>query len=294
MTTKVKNKDFNKNLKTLEKKKKAQSSYNKKKNKYPIKPKNRRGQKHSRKYRKIKIALSYITAILIVVSIGVIFSVETLFKIKNIEIIGSTKYSNEEIIDASGITKDLNIFMCDIDFNDELIESKLPYIKKAELKKKIPSTIEIIVEPAVPACALESKGKYVILDKDSKVLEISDNFPDLPVLLGIELDSFELAETAVYKNEQLLGFVEEIFTAFKENGLFNVTYVDFTDLINVCVSYEGRINIKLGKPIDLKYKIDSVGRLFNNESITAYDKGELDASLVKENNKIYFKPSGNV
>lgn len=94
------------------------------------------------------------------------------FQINNITSSGSKIYSKDKIISQCIIQKGKNLFTIDTESAAQRIEENLPYVYKAEIKRKLPDTIEIIITDAKPSYSLLcDDNTYILLDDNFKVLE---------------------------------------------------------------------------------------------------------------------------
>mgnify|MGYP000838207476 FL=1 len=131
-----------------------------------------RETKRREKKNKLRKTLSWIGAILVIIAIGAILCLTVFFQINNITSSGSKIYSKDKIISQCIIQKGKNLFTVDTESAAQRIEENLPYVYKAEIKRKLPDTIEIIITDAKPSYSLLcNDNTYILLDDNFKVLE---------------------------------------------------------------------------------------------------------------------------
>ena len=175
--------------------------------------------------------------ILLFIVIGVIVSLTVFFNIDSIKVTGETKYSNDEIINASGIKIDDNlIFMSEENINDK-VTKELPYIEYITIKKHLPTTVEIVVKQTEAVYAVPQNGTYTLLNENGKVLEKEIEFvgENLIFLNAGELNSAELKA------------VKSIRDALNECEYEKITLIDASDIYNIKFIYDGRITFQLGE-----------------------------------------------
>ena len=246
------------------------------------------------KYRKIRAVLFYMLMIFVVMSVAVILSTTVLFRISEVVVLGDSDYSSEAIIESSGIIKGEGLMFCSEDSIRKNIESKLPYVSEAQVNKVLPNKVEITVKKALPDAMFEADKKFIIIDRNSKVLEISNERNNsAAILLGAKPLTYELCNIVSYEDENTKKIINEIITDFNDNGIGNLTQINLEDQFNITVTYEDRIIIKIGNPIDIKYKAEMAATVMNSQSVVSANKGTLDVSLSLEDNKTYFKPEYN-
>lgn len=243
------------------------------------------------KYRKIRAVLFYMLMIFLVVSVAVILSTTVLFRISEVVVLGDSDYSSDDIIECSGIIKGEGLMFCNENSIRKNIESKLPYISEAQVNKILPNKIEIVVKKALPEAMFEADKKFIIIDRNSKVLEISNERNEsAAILLGAKPLIYELSDIVSYEDENTKQIINEIITDFNDSGIGKLTKIDLEDQFNINVTYDDRIIIKIGKPIDIKYKAEIAATVINRQSVVSANEGTLDVSLSLEGNKTYFKP----
>lgn len=94
------------------------------------------------------------------------------FKISAVSVEGESIYAVADIVDASGIDMDENLFTCKTKKAEQDVVTKLPYIGKATVKRKIPDKIVIIIEPTEAQYAFKcTDGETVLTNGEGKVLE---------------------------------------------------------------------------------------------------------------------------
>ena len=122
-----------------------------------------RETKRREKKNKLRKTLSWIGAILVIIAIGAILCLTVFFQINNITSSGSKIYSKDKIISQCIIQKGKNLFTIDTESAAQRIEENLPYVYKAEIKRKLPDTIEIIITDAKPSYSLLCDDNTYIL-----------------------------------------------------------------------------------------------------------------------------------
>lgn len=103
---------------------------------------------------------------------------------EKIEITGVKRLSEADILKQAGIKYGMNIF----EINLSVVQQKLlahPWIKKAELFRSMPDTIQIRVQEHLPLATVEFGAKY-LMNREGVIFNgYSDAFNDLPVVSGL-------------------------------------------------------------------------------------------------------------
>lgn len=205
---------------------------------------NQRRQKNRRK----KIIIRTLIGI-IFLCVGVILALTLFFNINKIVISGDKVYSDKEIVDASGVNMGDNlIFLSKTALNEE-ISSELAYVGSVKIKRRLPSTLEIIVTKTDAYMAVASDGYYILLDRNGKVLEkeletVGENI----VLANLgEISSIKVGETIVLKEEKVFAKLNDVLTECENVGITEITTIDLSDIYNIKLVYQGRITLELGE-----------------------------------------------
>ena len=141
-------------------------------------------QEMAKKKRKAIFRLiKWTSLILILIGGGIYFLLSPFFNIKNIEIVGNQKLTNEEIISLSQVQKDENTF--------KLVKSKVQknikqnaYVENVKVKRNLPDTITIEIEERTPTYMITFANAYAYINNQGYFLEISKDKLELPILTG--------------------------------------------------------------------------------------------------------------
>ena len=239
--------------------------------------------------------LSYGAIITVVLIVGIVLSLTVLFKAQVYEVTGTTKYSESEIAEASGIGKGQNIFLAPKRSAEKRIKEEFPYVEDVHVGFKIPDTIKIGVEEAVEGYMIKlSDTEYLVVSTKGRILDKTNNknANNLPIFIGPKPVTGEIGDYVSYEDETLVDMVDSITQTFADNGYQGITEIDATDMADISFTYDNRIKIKLGIPEDLDYKIRTAMTIIDenldkNGSDTS--KGVLDVSRCNSTRRSYFK-----
>ncbi|MCR4593719.1 MAG: FtsQ-type POTRA domain-containing protein [Clostridiales bacterium] len=209
---------------------------------------NRKREREKKRKRKKIIMRTVLSAIVIIIAITV--SLLVFFHVNTITVSGAPIYSESEVIARSGIKLGDNlVFVSEKEANEKLTMS-LPYIDSIEIKRHLPSTIEIIVKETKAVFAVVSdKGTYTLLDCKGKVLEKDLEFLAENIML-IDLGkikSLEVGKTVECERENTVERMTELYSAMTEAELTGISNVDISDAYNTTLVYQGRITLLLGE-----------------------------------------------
>lgn len=147
-----------------------------------------------------------ITSIVLVITAITLFilSFTSIFTVDSIEVKGNTHYSAEEIISMGHAVPGKNLIYHPGKKEIKEYLERNPYIKKAEVKRKLPSTLVIEVEERTQLMALKYDDDYLILDREGILLQKSRSKPKLTLIEGNVITKIKLGENLGTENEELL------------------------------------------------------------------------------------------
>lgn len=241
--------------------------------------------------RKIRTTVLYIVMFVIIVAAALAFSFTIIFKTNNIEVIGETPYTADQIIDASGLHKGDNIFLSRKKAAAKNIVDAFPYIESAEITFKIPGTQVIKVEGAIPSYEVSINGGYVVVSSKGRVLAHNEErTPSIPLLKGVRVKDTEVGAYIKFEKSATQQILADLINSINDNDIPGIYGIDISNAANIKLNYGNRITILLGVPEDVGYKLRTAMAIIENE-LSETDKGDLDVSLANSDRKAsYFTP----
>ena len=248
--------------------------------------------KNRRRRRKRALVVFYLFLFVAVVSAAAAVSLTVLFRIEKIEVGGTSRYSQGEIVAASGIRTGENLFLARTREGERQISARLPYIGSVSIRRKFPAGITITVGAAT-VCGAVSCGKgFAVLGSDFRVLELPDKLPqNCPPIKGISIRNAKAGSAAEFADPAAKNSLSAVTAALRDNGLQKITAMDFTSPSGILVEYDGRVTVNLGLPSDLDYKVSYAKKLLESGEIKPTERGALNLSTAAENDTAYFDPA---
>lgn len=250
----------------------------------------------TQRQRKRKLKVFYVVMIAIVLLAAVAVACSLLLKINTIVPVGSSVYTEADIIDACPIKTGDNLISADIETAANELPQRMPYIRSATVRRKFPSKIIVAVEPDTPVCAVRQAGVYILLDDQDKVIDLVESLPEqLTLVEGVILFEPIPGQKAQFLNEDARMIFENILSAMQgaEIDFSKINRINFTDLLSITYDYENRIRVVLGEPEDLEYKITFSRNILKNEDGNGLDSssiGLLDLSRAANTDRGIFTP----
>ena len=223
-------------------------------------------------------------------SVIIVLSLTVFFKATEIKVEGAgERYSKEDIISAAGVSVGDNLFLIDGDNTEDKIEQQLPYIEKAEIIKKFPSTVKIKVEETVPDRIYNVNGRFALC-KGEKVLEIIDDYVDGYTYYDIPINEVKPGEKIVTDSE-ISETYNELVKAIKDTGIENVTAVSFKNKVDIKLIYDNRLLLEIGTTENINDKLITALEVI--ERVRTKHGNNIEGSinlkyLVEGNTETYF------
>lgn len=240
-----------------------------------------------------KVFISLFVLLIIVIA-GIIYFLTTpMFNITNIEVTGNEKNSVDTYVSLTKIElNSTNIF--------EITKNKItknikenPYVESVQIKRKLPSTLEITVTERKVSYQAEYNDNYIYLDKQGYVLELNEKKKDTIIIEGLETTKGAITEGQRLNNEDLfkLDTVLKLVNCCKYNSIQNeITSINVSDTNNYAIKFDnGEKTAYIGNNTKLNEKVLSLKQVLEKE---AGNKGEIfvDENAL-ERNRVYFKQS---
>ncbi len=209
-----------------------------------------------------------------------------LFGIKEITVVGDTRYLHDAIIQQSGLSVGQSVWSVNrVEAADKVVAA-FPYIKEATVTKTSFSTFEIRVVETDAIGVLYGFGQWLAVGENGRLLEAfpveSDRPPQQLYLKGAEALSNVVGEVVL--DDRSLAIVNELLSAFQEHGLFGVGEIDLTNKSDLRLRWNNRITIKLGNDSNLTHEIGVVMSALPGveKQYGEHATGQLDVSSFSE------------
>lgn len=180
------------------------------------------------------------------------------FRVQTVTVEGAGRYSAEEIIQASGVKEGDYLLTLNTERIQREIRGGLSYVERVSIRRSLPDTVIITVEETVAAAAVESQGRWWLLNSDGKLLETVQEAQaaSYPKLTGVELLAPEAGSRAQVEGEResRWGCVLELLAALEERGeLARLNSLECGGSGEFTALYDGRYTLLLPATIEYGY-----------------------------------------
>ena len=227
----------------------------------------------------------------VVIVLAVILAMSVFFKVSKITVTGNSAYTEQQIIDASGIEKGDNLFFINRFSAVSRIFAKLPYIQKATVTRGLPNRVTIAVTESQAVACIQLENDSWTIDSAGKILGEAEGTDAASLIRvdGIKLYHPTVGETASTEagDSAKVTYLADILQQIQSRSLQDyVTAIDMSTISNPSFDYLGRFTVKLGSDENIDYKFGLM--LSAVEQLQAGDYGTIDLSIDKQ---AHFSPN---
>lgn len=201
------------------------------------------------------------TAVAAVLSaVAILMACTVFFRVENIEVTGSERYTQEEVADGSEVLRGSSLILTRKDLLSRHLCENLPYVGSVEVKKRFPTTLRLNVTDTIAAAKVTSGDAWWVMDPTGKVLEQvqeGQEYPGFPVT-GLDIMAPEPGQQAQVLDEnagQLSGLVS-LMTALQEQGILGqITQIYAGSKTEITLLYQDRLKVKFLLGVDYERKV---------------------------------------
>ena len=202
-------------------------------------------------------AVLYIPVSVLLILFLFISGISVFLKIIEIEVVGASIYTADDICSASGLKLGDNILFMDTQAVARSIRLDKPYIKDVEITRVPPSAVRIKVTESAALAMIITPEHVLIIDSECRVLQISEVAQEgLIEIRGFIPDAPSEGSALKAKPEPgaetQLGHLKNVLDAIESAGIKNdVSYLDVSNISKVNFGYSGRFRVFSGSLINV-------------------------------------------
>ncbi len=226
----------------------------------------------------------------LVAAAAILWAAALFFRMDHIVISGNERYSEAEVLAASGLQTGGNLYFLNKFDVKEAIFAKLPYVETVRINRKLPDTMLIELSECKAAAGVQSENGVWLINDHGKLLEEVETPPvGCPTVIGAALIEPEATKTAdpdeafAYRFGVALTLLRE---AESRGMREKIGQIDLADDTALSFTYLGRFTVRQPWTADVAYKLESlrtvVDYLENNETGRIDLMTEGKASFIPE------------
>lgn len=274
--------------------------------KTPPEPGSAAARQAARRKRRIRRRIIRTTIVLVVLLLLTLlgflifdyFSDEPLLAVKVIEVEGESRYTDEEIIEASGIRVGQNLLDVSKAEAHNAILERFPYLDYVDVGNSSFHNILIQVRETKVMGVAETAAGFMVVGENNHALELITDETALPAD-AVRIRGAVLLEETVGKSlleERSLKVCTELLAAAQQFSLTDLTAIDITEKTDIRIVWRNQIQVVLGNESNLSMQIKAFAGLLptllgnNGDAAT----GRLDMSSYADddsaNDRAVFSP----
>lgn len=221
-----------------------------------------------------------------------VLSFTVLFRMEQVSVSGMEQYNGDYVCRIADIKAGDSLLMMRTDALRERLLSNTLDADQVEVKRRLPSTLEVTFTPALPTVSIKgSGGTYYILSAGYRVLETGALAPaeGTTVLHGFTLTD-EAVPVGGFASFQENDILSQLQNALNACGLSGVTAIDVRDRNNIRLLCQQNLVLDLGTADELDYKLGFIKDCMDKGRVDAVAIGCADAG---ETGKIYYRTLGD-
>ncbi|MEG6616433.1 FtsQ-type POTRA domain-containing protein [Peptococcaceae bacterium 1198_IL3148] len=205
-----------------------------------------------------------------------------LFNVRNIQVVGRSEISQQELVKLSGIVLGTNIFKLDLKTGQEKI-SLLPAVKEVELTRKFPSTIIISITERQPVAFLPLNKSFIEIDNEGIYLRQGEiNKKDIPIITGFTIDEVKPGQKV---SDEKVDIALMVIDQLPEKLVSQLSEIHIDQHNKIIIYTINGIQGRLGLPTEIAQKGDMfvqvLNQLDNGHMIDYIDITSFKTPVVK-------------
>lgn len=227
----------------------------------------------------------------LVICAVVVVALTLFFRVDVIVVTGAERYTQQQVIDASGVEIGDNLYLLNKQDLANKIPEQLPYIERVvRINRQPPDTLLIEVEESGTPLALVQDGSAWLISPTGKIVDqkpaaAAEGYAviDGCQLLAPSVGAKKIALSTEYATQQ--KSLLDLLAALEERGLQDqVRAIHLDDISVLTMEYGGRFTVELPYNADYIYKLRAleavVGKLETNQAGTI--------QMTREDGKVHF------
>ena len=247
-----------------------------------------RRRSYHRKRRQGRFSFLYKILIFVTICGAIAVALALFFKVDTITVTGNSRYTANQIIEASGIETGDNMFFLNKYHASERITAALPYVETVRISRQLPDTLVVTVTECTAPAAVSQDGKLWLLSGDGKIVDaktgdgkivdaktgdgkqyaVVEGLTLLEPQVGADLQVPEEQQPSARLLLTLLGLLRD------KDMLGDVQTIDLSDTASVVMRYLDRFDVTFRWDADFDYKLDYL--LAVVERLEVNEKGAID------------------
>ena len=241
----------------------------------------RRRRQRQREYRRTGIFARVLVMLAVVAAI--VLGVAIFFRVNTVEVQGNIIYSQEQVVEASGLEAGDNLLMVNRAAVAGSIKARMPYVRDVSVSPVMPDTVVIrVAESELAALVRSDIGEQWYLNTEGRVLGSTlEGFRGQVVeLTGFTVVAPKAGQPAAASEGQTENMEAALMVLRELEGtgiIGEMTALNAEKVYDLLLYCGKRLEIQLGSPDQLEYKIQYLQLVL--EELEEYQTGIVDLTF---------------
>lgn len=207
-------------------------------------------RRHSNRRRRGSLSFLYKLLSMLVICGAIVAALTLFFRVNTVVVTGQQRYTQQQVVDASGIQTGDNLFLLNkYQVANEII-TDLPYIETIRINRKLPDTLLVEVQECSAVLAVVQDGNAWLVSPSGKIVDrkaasAADQYPliDGCTLLSPSVgSSIALGTELAARQESLLALLGQL----EQDGILDqVNAVHLGEANVLTMDYAGRFRVEM-------------------------------------------------
>ena len=251
-----------------------------------------RRRKSNRRHRRGRFAFLYKLLSILLICGAILAALTLFFRVDTVVVTGEKKYTEQEILDASGVKARENLFLLNkYDLANRLLQA-LPYIEEVRINRKLPDTLLISVTECDATLAVVQDGTAWLVSPDGKIVDsmAPAEAAGQPTVDGVELlapsvgSRLALGTEYAVRQQSLLDLLSALEAA---GAMDQVQAIHLGDAAMLTMEFADRFTVDLPYGADYAYKL----RVLQDAVIAKLETNQTGTVDLMDDERAYFRQS---
>ena len=251
-------------------------------------------RRHSNRRRRGSFGFLYKLLSVLVVCGCIVAALTLFFRVTTVKVTGQQRYTDEEVLAASGIEVGDNLLLLNKYDAARSIHDALPYIEQIRIDRTLPSTLTIEVRECSHPLAVVQDGSAWIVSSSGRIVDqkAEDAAENGGIISGCQLLSpsvgTQIALSTEYASQQesLLA----LMAALEAAGMMDrVDGIRLDDLSAIRMDYIGRFTVKMPYGADYEMKLKILREALAQDVVQDNMTGTVD--MMRDDNRVFLDQS---
>ena len=233
--------------------------------------------------------LTLLIAAFVIVLLALIY--KFFFVVRSIRVEGASRYTAEEIIEASGVRYGANLYSFRSSTAGNNVTLRCPYVEEVDLHRVIPNGVVMTVAEGVPKYCAEIFGETKILSEGLRVLGTlgeNEETPEGLIRLKLPTVMYSVEGRLIeFKTQREERVVRDLLGALSKSPLADrANSVDLRSEFNIKIVSDSKYLLELGDSSDAELKLNTAAKVLEDEMFDSGMGAKLDLTHIEKTSVI--------